>query len=186
MTTRASTRASTRSPASMRPLATTDTAAAAATTAAATAAATAARAHGDRCEREATAGTTATTGDGYGDSGGFGASTEQHGQAISGTTSSTQDELRGCKRPGLRRRRVRSTTEVRGRQKRGRDGAERHRFVYKTVGSELGSPACDGATLRPSVRTVPRSFSELATTQIFGAIFHHGAISSRGNVSGHC
>ena len=27
-----------------------------------------------------------------------------------------------------------------GQQKRGRDGAERHRFLYKTVGLELGSP----------------------------------------------
>jgi hypothetical protein len=72
--------------------------------------------------------------------GGFGASTEQHGQAISGTTSSAQDELRGCRRSGLRRRRVRDTPEVRGQQKRGRDGAERHRFLYKTVGPELGSP----------------------------------------------
>ena len=72
--------------------------------------------------------------------GGFGASTEQHGQAISGTTSRAQDELRGCRRSGLRRRRVRDTPEVRGQQKRGRDGAERHRFLYKTVGPELGSP----------------------------------------------
>lgn len=69
MTTRASTRASTRSPASMRPLATTTTAAAAAATACATATATAARARCDRCERGATAGSTETTGDGYGDRG---------------------------------------------------------------------------------------------------------------------
>jgi hypothetical protein len=67
--TRASTRPCVRSSASTRPLAATATAAAAAATAFATATATAARARGDRYEREAAAGTTETTGDGYADRG---------------------------------------------------------------------------------------------------------------------
>jgi hypothetical protein len=73
--------------------------------------------------------------------GGFGASTEQHGQAISGTTGGTQDELRGCRRPGLRGLRVRRTAEANGRQRLGKDGADRLQVTHKkTVGPGLGSP----------------------------------------------
>jgi len=191
--TRASTRPCVRSSASTRPLAATATAAAAAATAFATATATAARARGDRYEREAAAGTTETTGDGYADRGGFGASTEQRGQAILGSTPSAQDELRGCRRSGLRRRRVRRAAEVRGQQERGRDGAERPQVTHKNRRVRLGSdlarrPATERRCVQVSELS-PDHFQNLRLRRFplsFRGNFHHGAISSRGKVSGHC
>jgi hypothetical protein len=187
MTTRASTRASTRSPASMRPLAATATAAAAAAaTACATATATAARARGDRCERDATAGTTETTGDGYEDRGGL---RRVDGAARAGDFAHRRCTGRTTRMQATGFAAVTSSAHGRGKWSTATGegwGRQAPGYAQKNRRAETWLAGLRRSDAASKCQNCPPIFFGTCNYADFRGNFHHGAISSRGNVSGHC